>query len=153
MNPISNSLGTTMPSEVFQSFLFVVVVDNITYGAFSECVLPSLSVKTEDVREGGQNTFTHKLPVSVDVGTFRLKRGITRDLYFLHWYMQVMAGDIADATRQVTIVTHDSRSIPIATYTFVNAYPIKWTGPALKAGDSAIAVEEIEFVHHGFEVE
>lgn len=152
MNPINRALGTLLPQDWFQSFLFVVAVDNVKYGAFSEIVLPSLTVKTEDVREGGQNTFLHKLPVNVDVGTFTLKRGITRDLYFLRWYMQIMRGDIRNATRIVTVVTHDALNVPIATYTFADAYPIKWRGPSLKASESAIAVEEIEFVHHGFEV-
>lgn len=152
MNPINQALGMMVPQEWFQSFYFVIAVDNIKYGAFSECVLPNLTVKTEDVREGGQNTYTHKLPVNVDVGTFTLKRGITRDLYFLRWYLQVMNGDIAQAMRTVTVLTYDSLNIPLATYTFARAYPTKWRGPSLKASESAIAVEEIEFVHHGFEV-
>lgn len=152
MNPTNRALGMMLPQEWFQSFLFVVAVDNIKYGAFSEIVLPSLTVKTEDVHEGGQNSFLHKLPVNVDVGTFTLKRGITRDLYFLRWYMQIINGNVRDATRTVTVVTHDTLNIPVAIYTFADAYPIKWRGPSLKASESAIAVEEIEFVHHGFEV-
>ncbi len=146
-----SSLGNLIPSDFFQNFFFVISVDNVKYGAFSECVLPNLSVKTEDVNEGGQNSYIHKLPVSVDVGTFTLKRGLTRDLFFLKWYTQVMTGNIREATRQVAVLLINPDGIVITTWSFANAYPIKWRGPSMKSGESAIAVEEIEFAHHGFE--
>ena len=34
-------------------------------------------------------------------------------------------------------------------WTFWGAYPIKWTGPELKASSNAIAFESIEMVHQG----
>jgi phage tail-like protein len=148
-----NSLGNTTPTNFYQNFFFIVSVDNVKYGAFSECVLPSLSVKTEDVQEGGQNAYLHKLPISVDIGTFTLKRGLTRDLFFLKWYMQVMEGNIQGATRQVAVLLVNPDGSVITTWSFANAYPIKWRGPSMKSSESAIAIEEIEFAHHGFEVQ
>jgi phage tail-like protein len=32
---------------------------------------------------------------------------------------------------------------------FMGAYPAKWTGPELDAGQSLVATESVEFVHHG----
>ncbi len=34
-------------------------------------------------------------------------------------------------------------------WTFQKAYPIKWTGPVLKADSNTIAFESIELVHQG----
>jgi phage tail-like protein len=145
-------LGLSFLTDFHQTYSFLVAVDNMKYAAFNECVLPNVQVKTEEVVEGGQNAFIHKLPTNVDVGTFTLKRGITRNKLFLKWYMQVVEGKIKDSTKQVTLIMLDSLSIPLMTFNFRDAYPVKWRGPSLKSDTSAVAIEEVEFVHHGFEV-
>lgn len=142
------------PLEYHGSFRFVVTVDNIEAGAFTECTMPTLQVDTEEIKEGGQNTYSHKLPVRVLVSSqsVTLRRGITRNDTLLNWYLQVMHGDIKNATRVVTVIVFDSMARPIAIWTFNNAYPVKWGGLSLKSGDSVVAVEEIEFAYHSFEV-
>src|SRR5262245_21278286 len=97
------------------SFRFAVAVDDINYAAFIEFTLPSLIVETQYIKEGGQNTFAHKLPVRVTVGTATLKHGISTDFTLLNWYMDVLKGDIAAATRQTTVVMYNERSIPLMT--------------------------------------
>jgi len=138
--------------EFHSGFRFTVAIDKVNYAAFSEFRLPSLQVETMDIKEGGQNQYIHKLPVRVNVGTASLKQGITRDFTLLNWYLQVLKGDMAGASRQVTVVMFDVRRIPLIVWNFRDAYPVKWSGPSLKSDTSAVAIEEIEFVHHGFEV-
>jgi phage tail-like protein len=140
------------PIEYHSSFRFTVTVDNIEAAAFVECNLPSLTVETDPIKEGGQNTYTHKLPVRVDNGTVTLRRGVTKNDTMLNWYLQILRGDVKNATRKVTVTVFDSMSRPVAIWTFNQAYPIKWGGPSLKSGDSAAAIEEVEFAFHGFEV-
>jgi phage tail-like protein len=144
---------TGKPIEVHGSFRFKVEIDGISYAAFTECNLPSLQVDTQEVQEGGLNEYSHKLPVRVKTGSVTLKHGITKDGALLKWYMQVMNGEIADATRTVKVIMFDSRMKPVSTFTFREAYPVKWGGPQLKAGDQSLAIEELELVHHGFEVD
>ena len=139
--------------EVHGSFRFAVVVDDIHHAAFMECKLPSLQVDTEDIKEGGQNTYVHKLPVRINVGSITLRHGVTRSAELLKWYFQVLDGDIENATRQVTVIVYDVTRKPLATWNFRNAYPIKWSGPTLKTDDNSVAIEEIEFVYHTFTVE
>ena len=62
-------------------------------------------------------------------------------------------GDMENATRQVTVVMYDVTRKPLATWNFRDAYPVKWSGPTLKADDKVVAIEEIEFVYHSFTVE
>jgi phage tail-like protein len=138
--------------ELHNSIHFQVMIDDVHYGSFTECVLPDLQLETEDIKEGGQNTYIHKLPVRVNVGTVKLRHGITKDAELLTWYRQILRGDVANATRQVSIVLLDSTGDILATWGFRDAYPVKWTAPSLKAGESAIAIEEIEFAHRGFEI-
>jgi phage tail-like protein len=143
---------TGNPIEFHTTFRFKVLVDGINLAAFVECNLPSLQVETEDIKEGGQNAYTHRLPVRVNAGTVSLKQGITRNDQLLNWYLQVLRGDIESATRTVSVIILDSMKVPIATWTFYEAYPIKWGGLMLKSSDQAVAIEELELAHHGFEV-
>jgi phage tail-like protein len=134
-------------------FRFAVALDGVNLAAFTEFRLPSLSVQTVDIQEGGQNTYVHKLPVRVNVGPATLRHGISKDLTLLKWYLQVLKGDLENAYRQVTVVMYDVGRVPVATWTFREAIPVKWSGPTMKTDDNGVAIEEIEFIHHGFEVE
>lgn len=134
------------------SFRFTVAVEGIYYGAFTEFTLPSLTMETEEIKEGGQNSYSHKLPVRVTVGTATLRHGVSTDFALLNWYMDMLNGDIAAATRQVTVVMYDVAHLPLMTWTFRNAYPVKWAGPSFKTDSTTVAIEELEFVHRGFDV-
>ncbi len=144
----------TLPGNIStqSSLRFAVAVDGINYGAFTEFTLPSLQIETQEIKEGGQNSFAHKLPVRVTVGSATLRHGVSTDFSLLNWYMDMLRGDIAAATRQVTVVMYDVGYLPLMTWTFRNAYPVKWGGPSFKSDTSSVAIEELEFVHHGFEI-
>lgn len=138
--------------EQFSSFRFMVAGDGINYAAFTEFTLPSLQTETQEIKEGGQNAFSHKLPVRVTAGSATLRQGVSNNFELLKWYMDVLKGDIAAATRQVTVVMLNADQETLMTWTFRNAYPVKWGGPTFKTDSSSVAIEEIEFVHHGFEI-
>lgn len=144
----------TLPgdNEQYAAFRFMVAVDGVNYAAFTEFTLPSLQMDTQEIKEGGQNAFTHKLPVRITAGTATLRQGVSNNFDLLKWYMDVLKGDIAAATRQVTVVMLDTQYEPLMTWTFRNAYPVKWGGPSFKTDSNSVAIEEIEFVHHGFEI-
>jgi phage tail-like protein len=129
---------------------FEVWIEGIFLAVFTECTLPSLSVQTEPLTEGGQNTYIHKLYKGVDAGTLKLKSGMSRGGEMLRWYMLVQNGEIELATRQLLVVVYDVASAPMALWYFQDAYPVRWNGPSLNATTSALAVEEIELAHRGF---
>lgn len=142
------------PPELHPGFRFVVRVDNVNTAAFTECTLPKLQVETLDIKEGGQNEYIHRLPVRVNAGTVTLKHGVTKSDELLKWYLDVLKGKIKDATRDVTVTIYDvTLKIVVAKWSFKNAYPIRYGAPALRAGDDAIAIEELELAHQGFTVD
>ena len=131
-------------------FMFEVRIDGITQAAFTEVTLPALKVETEDVKEGGQNGYVHKLPIRVNAGTLTLKNGIGIGNQLLLWYQQVAQGNFGSVRKDVTILLFGGvRARPVMTITLLQAYPIRWSGPSLRAGDSAAAIEEIELAHQG----
>jgi phage tail-like protein len=111
-----------------------------------------LTVETEEIKEGGQNSYAHKLPVRVTAGSATLRNGIASDLKLLNWYMDMLRGDIAAATRQVTVTMFDGSRAALMVWSFRQAYPIKWSGPSLKTDGNSVGIEELEFVHHGFDI-
>ena len=48
--------------EAHASFRYVVNIDGVNVGAFTECTLPTLELDTQVIKEGGQNYFVHELP-------------------------------------------------------------------------------------------
>ena len=81
-----------------------------------------------------------------------LKRGITDLDDLWNWYKEVRNGKNCQEKRdnqdlQNSMDMQDRRCK--GSWTFQEAYPIKWTGPALKADSNTIAFESIELVHQG----
>lgn len=114
---------------------------------FSE--LSGLKFETEvfDYQEGGENSFTHRLPGRSKASNLILKRGIAPTREFLHWYMKIAAGNIDK--HNISVKMYDLANRHIASWEFADAYPVSWTGPSFKAGDSTLAVESLELAHSG----
>jgi len=76
-----------------------------------------------------------------------LKRGIVDRLVW-DWYYNLTQGLIVTRHGTVTIRSPDGGSA-VAEWEFSDAFPTKWTGPELNAGQSAIAIETLELAHSG----
>jgi len=138
---------TAQRVEVHDAFRFVVDIQGGEV-FFTECTLPDLEMEVTEQREGGHNTGVCLLPGPVKVGRIILRRGITRSSKLLSWYAQAAKGDTKGATRNVSVTMLDSQGDEVLRLSFIRAFPLKWSGPSLKAGDSAIAIETLEL---GFE--
>lgn len=135
--------------DPYLSFRFGVVIDNIIVANVSEVSGLQIEIETENYREGGVNNFVHSFQKGIKYQPLVLKRGVTDPDFLWYWYTNVRKGVIK--RKNVAIILMDSTGTytHIRTWTFENAYPIKWTGPALKADSNTIAFESIELVHQG----
>ena len=144
--------------EIHASFRFTVTISDEIVAAFGECSLPNLEIETLEVKEGGQNEYSHRLPVRVKQGTLTLRYGLTRSDKLLKWYVRLLHGldgddkNFKDLIKQVSVTMYDSELKPVALWNFEKAYPVKWKGPTLKTDQQALAIEELEFAFHGFSV-
>ena len=139
-------MSTGSRPEVHASFRFTVEFNGAAQGYFTECTLPTLEVEVEEQKEGGYNTGTHLLPGRVKRGTVTLKHGLTSSSELLRWYMKVLEGksDVKFDRKKVSIIHHDCLGKPVMRWDFENAFPIKWSGPALDSSASRIAIETLE---------
>ena len=133
------------PADPLAAFQFVVEIDGLLVGGFSEVSGIQAETKLYTYREGGENGFTHSFPDSTSHSKLVLKRGLTFDDTLWNWYQEVLNGKFKRRSVQVIL---NSRNGEVAwTWGFTNAFPIKWQGPDLRALSSDVAVETIEIAY------
>ncbi len=137
-------------SEVHSAFRFAVKIGG-EEAIFTECTLPPLEVNTTEQKEGGYNNGVHTLAGPVKPGHITLKRGVTKSNEMLKWYLDVASGKPKAAERNISVIMYDSTQKQVLRLDFVRAYPVKWTGPTLRAADSAIAIETLELAFAEFQ--
>jgi phage tail-like protein len=126
---------------------FLVKIGTEPIGRFQECSGLSVEYETLEWPEGGENRFVHKLRGRAKYPNLVLKRGITHEKNLIQWFREC-----ASRTKRfpVTVEMLAGDLKPIRRFSFDMAYPVKWTGPNLNAGQNSAAVETLEIVHQGF---
>ncbi len=124
------------------AFRFVVTVDGMPAGAFTDCTLPSLELELEEVKEGGLNTYTHQLPGRRKSARITLKNGVGILNQLLPWYIKTMNEQFS--RRRVTITLFSALIIPVMVWDIEDAYPVKWVGPDLQSGSNSVAIQTLE---------
>ncbi|MDH3683389.1 MAG: phage tail protein, partial [Acidimicrobiia bacterium] len=123
----------------------------------SEITGLSAEVKVEEISEGGQNAFTHKLPGAMSWPNIVLKRGVTSDNTLFDWFAKSSGEKFNQegnslTRRSASITLVDPTGTRLRSWTIDGAFPVKWTGPNFSVGSSDMVVEELEIAHHGFSV-
>lgn len=137
--------------DPLMSFRFLVLVEGVIFGAFSEVTGLQAEVDVLELEEGGENGFVHKLPGRAKYGNLTLKRGVvTTELW--RWFAEVAAGRPLRRTLSVVVLPGAQAAIPVR-FVFDSAVPVRWSGPELRAEQSGVAMETVEMAHHGFRVE
>lgn len=142
----ANLLGVR--NDPYMSFNFFVEIEGLIVGGFSEVSGLQVETQVHDYQEGGQNEYVHKLPGPARYpSNLILKRGLTDIETLWSWHQDVIAGTIE--RKNGTVYLLDRTGVPAMWWDFKEAYPVKWSGPELKADGNAVAVETIELVHRG----
>jgi phage tail-like protein len=134
--------------DPYLNFTFLVEIEGMVVGGFTEVSGLHVEVEVKDYREGGLNDYIHKLPGPTRYpSNLILKRGLTDAETLLKWHREVNQGIIN--RKNGSIVLLDSSGEETWRWNFVQAYPVKWSGPDLRAGTAEVAVETLELAHHG----
>lgn len=114
-------------------------------GGFAECQGLESEIQIEEYRAGGQNDRVFRFPTRAAYPNITLSRGIgfSEDLYL--WHEEFLKGE--GKRRNGLIFLANETRIPIKAWTFENGIPVKWSGPQLNAGTSALAIEKLEIAH------
>lgn len=133
--------------DPYLSFRFLVEIQGLIVGGFSEVSGLQAETETEDIEEGGVNDYVHKLPKITKYPNITLKRGITDSAALWNWHQDVVNGIVK--RKSGFIILLDGEGNEKWRWSFERAYPVKWTGPELRADGNTVAVESIELAHNG----
>lgn len=146
--PANNTEGGLYPPS---AFYFKVVFGSGSEGvdsSFQDVSGISSEMSTEDLFEGGENRFVHKLPTAIKQGNLELKRGIApASSPLVIWCQEIMEGDFIAAIvpRTISVYLLNENAEPIRGWTFANAFPIKWEVEGFNSTKNEVAIEKIVF--------
>ena len=112
----------------------------------------NVELETEQIAEGGENRFKHKLPVSTRYPNLVLKRGIRVDSALTKWCREALENFDIKPTN-ITISLLNENHEPLMTWNVVHAYPIKWSVSEFNAEKSQLAIESIELAYNYFNIQ
>lgn len=134
---------------------FIVEVNALTIGRFSEIEGLQMEIEVEEYNEGGVNDGPHHFPTRITWPNITLKRGLTNDNNLFDWFDAVAGQRFANSglsgnrdTVAITLISTTGKRL--RTWTLIKAYPVRWTGPTLASTEDAVPTEELELAHQGF---
>lgn len=140
-------MATAEIKDPYVNFNFLVEIDGITRAAFHEASGFESTIDVIEHREGGQNTTTYKVPGLTKHGNITLKWGLTDDTSLDDWHQQTIDGDIA--RKNGAIVVLNRKGEEVARWSFLRAWPTKYTLPNFNAEGNDIAIQTLELAHEG----
>jgi phage tail-like protein len=129
------------------AFFFKVVFQDTKLApdaSFQEVSGLSSELETEDVIEGGENTYVQRLPKGVKHPLLELKRGIAPDTSELMlWCRETMEWGFPLKTKSLNVYLMNEKQDPLRGWAFVDAYPVKWEFEAFNSTKNEVAIEKI----------
>lgn len=134
---------------------FRVEVDGQEVGQFTQVSGLEVTIATEEILEGGQNSFAHKVPGRMSWPNLVLSRGVTQNDRLLSWVNDSSGEGFAGKGNKVgrstvAVIMTSQQGKPVRTWELEGAFPVRWKGPQFSSSGSDALVEELEITHHGF---
>lgn len=117
---------------------------------FQEVSGISNELSLEEITEGGENRFIHRLPSLKKVHDLVLKRGIVNiENTIFKWIQRNLDNDLSRTiqTKDILVDLLNTENKIISSWSFTKAYPIKWSIPNFDAMKNEIALESVNFAY------
>lgn len=111
----------------------------------------SMTMETDSIGEGGQNLYTQKVPKKISYGNLVLERGVPA-ISPLGIEFNVAFSLFKFAPSNVLITVFDENSIPVMSWMFTKAYPVKWSMSDLDASGNNLIIDTMELAYTRFQL-
>lgn len=138
------------PPVAFNFSVEVPDIEGINEGNFQEVTGLTVKLGSEEVKEGGENRFVHRLPSPPKYENITLKRGMLLGSPLITWARNAVE-QFTFAPKTVVIKLLDEKGNPLATWNVVNAYPVALKYSEFKAQDNTLVFESIELSYNYFQ--
>ena len=123
---------------------FELTIDGHSIAVFQELEGIVSGVDTADlslVTKG--EDFQLRLPGKRTPPSITLKRGMTRNIEIAAWHELVMLGDMAGATKSVSVIAYNRQGTPVARYHLTDAWPSKVEISGESSGAGQVLMETV----------
>lgn len=119
----------------------------------------SIDLETEEIAEGGENRFKHKIPVRTKFPNLVLKRGMLLDSGVIEWCKDALLNyHFKPIDLTISLLVKDVGSLisgngkPIKTWNITHAYPVKWTVTDFNSEENKLVIETLELSYNYFTI-
>jgi phage tail-like protein len=112
----------------------------------------TMELEEQAYNEGGENRFSHKLPVRGRYPDLVLKRGLLTDSGLRKWVLEAVQDLVIQPVTVWVTLLNESHE-PLQTYTVVGAWPKKWTISDFNAESSELVIETLDLAYRYFRVD
>lgn len=133
-------------------FHFEVAFEGLSSGSnsgFQEVSGLDVAIETFNLEEGGENRFVHRLPARVSYGNLVLKRGLLKGSELIEWFRNAIELYKFKPTGVLVTLLNEKHE-PLESWSFIQAYPVKWSVSGFSATDNEIVAETIELSYQYF---
>ncbi len=111
----------------------------------------SVDLETEEIAEGGENRFKHKIPVRTKYANLVLKRGLLLDSGVIKWFKKAIE-DFDIKPIDLTVKLLNEKHEPLLTWSIAHAYPVKWNVGDFNAEENKLVIETMELSYNYFKL-
>ncbi len=104
------------------------------------------TVNTYTVEEGGQNFYSQLLPTKIQHDNLVLERGLVVGSPLVIEFNVAMSLFKFSPSNVLVTLLNDA-SIPVASWLFMKAYPVKWSVSDLDATANSVVIETMELAY------
>jgi len=116
---------------------------------FQEVSGLNMQLGVEQVVEGGENRFEHRLPSRGKFDNLVLKRGMLTDSQLIDWITKAIE-NFEFSPREVLVTLLNEEHQPLSAWSFDRAWPVKWSISNFKATENAVVIETLELAYSRF---
>jgi phage tail-like protein len=136
-------------TDPYRAHNFRIEIDGIDRGGFRQVSGLDTTSTPIDYREGTDPAHQRRLSGLVTYSPITLQGGLMNDDSLWQWRKTVIDGKTE--RKNGSIILLDEAFTEVARWNFHEAWPSKWTGPALNAGGNEVAIESLEITHEWVE--
>jgi phage tail-like protein len=125
--------------DPYKNFRFVVEIQGIQVGGFSECTGFGSSVEVVEYREGGEPSTVRKLPAKITYSDITLKWGVTDSRAMYDWHLSAIEGKVE--RKDGSIILKDDAGEDKVRWNFFNAWMSKYDAADLNAKGNDVAID------------
>lgn len=140
-------MSTGVRVDPFGNANFLIEIDGITRGSFSEVTGLDSTIDMTEYREGGDNMSPRKLPGLTKHANIVLRWGLVEDDELYLWHREWVTG--VGTRRNGSIIVLDRQGVERLRWNFIDAWPIKWDPPDFNATANQVAIDSLELAHEG----